>query len=128
MPRRAAPRRRSEPTIALINIVFLMLVFFLVAGRVAAPVSREVELVEADLAEARPPDDALVLRADGTTLWRGAPIAPEGFAAAVGGEGPLRLLPDRAAPAAELVAVAARLRAAAGDRPVRLVTARSLAR
>ncbi|MCX7645795.1 MAG: biopolymer transporter ExbD [Rhodobacteraceae bacterium] len=112
---------------ALINVVFLMLVFFLVAGQVARPVPREVELVEADFDAARAPDDALVLRADGTTLWRGQPTEPEVFAASAPVERPLRLLPDRSVPAATLIAVAARLRVAAQGRAVRLVTARSLA-
>jgi biopolymer transport protein ExbD len=123
------PRRpRPEPTVALINVVFLMLVFFLVAGQVARPVDREVQLVEAALAAARVPDDALVLRADGAVLWRGAPVTPEAFAAAMDDrpEGmALRILPDRDLPARDLVAAAAALRGATG-REVRLVTARSL--
>jgi biopolymer transport protein ExbD len=119
------PRSRAEPTIALINIVFLMLVFFLVAGQIARPLDRTVELVTADLAAARVPEDALVLRADGALLWRGAPTTPEAFAAAHP-EGPLRLLPDRNVPAADLVAVAAALRGLAGQE-VRLVTKRGLA-
>lgn len=118
------PRARGEPTIALINIVFLMLVFFLVAGQVARPVDREVVLVDAAVAAARVPDDVLVLRADGTILWRSAPVKLEDFAAAQP-DGPLRLLPDRNVPARELIALASTLRAAKG-REVRLVTARSL--
>jgi biopolymer transport protein ExbD len=118
------PRSRAEPNIALINIVFLMLIFFLVAGQVARPPDRAVALVDAAVAAARVPDDALVLRADGATLWRGAPVTPEAFAAARP-DGPLRVLPDRNVPARDLIAAAATLRAATG-REVRLVTARGL--
>ncbi len=123
------PRRRAEPTIALINIVFLMLVFFLVAGQVARPLDREVQLVDAALATERAPDDALVLRADGAMLWRGDPVTPEAFAAAQSGgpdATPLRILPDRNLPARELIAVAASLRAASG-RDVRVITTRGRA-
>jgi biopolymer transport protein ExbD len=120
----SGPPSRAEPTLALINVVFLMLIFFLVAGRVARPVDREVALVDAAVAAARMPDDALVLRADGATLWRGRPVTPEAFAA-VQPEGPLRVLPDRNTPARDLIALAGTLRAATG-REVRLVTARSL--
>lgn len=120
------PRRRAEPTIALINVVFLMLVFFLVAGRIARPIEDDLRLVQADLAAARVPDDALVLRADGSLLWQGRPADPESVIAAMPGEGPLRLLPDRDLPARDLIAVAARLRELAGDREVRLVTERGL--
>lgn len=123
---RLAPPRRppAEPTIALINVVFLMLIFFLVAGQVAAPADPEVRLVDAEAGAARAPDDALVVRRDGTTLWRGAPADPAAFAAAQGA-GVLRLMPDRDLSARALVALAATLRAA-GATEVRLVTERSL--
>ncbi|MFN4160346.1 MAG: ExbD/TolR family protein [Gemmobacter sp.] len=124
MRRAKPPRPRPEPTIALINVVFLMLIFFLVAGQVAAPLDREVTLVEADTIAARVPDDVLVLRRDGTTLWRGDPMDPEAFAVQQGTP-VLRLLPDRDVPARDLVAVAGRLRAA-GAQEVRLVTARGV--
>lgn len=121
------PRAKPEPTIALINIVFLMLVFFLIAGQVAQPVDPDVRLVDADLAAARVPDDALVLRADGAVLWRGQTTTPEEFAAArAADEGPLRILPDRNLPARDLIAVAASLRAQTGQ-DVRLITERGLA-
>ncbi|MFD1910802.1 ExbD/TolR family protein [Halodurantibacterium flavum] len=125
----ATPRNRAEPTIALINVVFLMLVFFLVAGQIARPTDRDMRLVEADLASARVPDDALLIRADGTTLWRGEETAPEDFAAAqppgTGDDRVMRLLPDRDLPARDLIAIAGALRAA-GATEVRLITERGL--
>lgn len=123
-------RARHEPTIALINIVFLMLVFFLVAGQIARPADRDVRLVEAGSASARAPDDALVLRADGAMLWRGAPTLLDAFSAAEANgapDAPLRILPDANLSAGDLIAAAAALRAASG-RDIRLVTERSLAR
>ena len=120
------PRRRSEPTITLINVVFLMLVFFLVAGQVAAPVDRDVQLIEAASLATRAPDDALAVRADGTTIWRGEPISPEAFAASRLAEGAevLRLVPARDLPAQDLLRIANALRAS-GASEVRLVTERS---
>ncbi|MDR7123835.1 biopolymer transporter ExbD [Pseudotabrizicola sp. 4114] len=120
------PRRKTEPTITLINVVFLMLVFFLVAGQVAAPVDHDVQLIEAASVATRAPDDALAVRADGTTLWRGEPISPEAFAAARLTEGAevLRLVPARDLPAQDLLRIANALRAA-GAAEVRLVTERS---
>ena len=47
------PKRQKEPTIALINIVFLMLVFFMVAGTLAQPLSRDLELVKTSDLEGR---------------------------------------------------------------------------
>lgn len=122
----APPRRPSEPTITLINVVFLMLIFFLVAGQVAAPVDRDIQLINAAALATRTPDDALAVRSDGTTLWRGESISPETFAAAriADGADVLRLVPARDLPAQDLLRIATALRMA-GASEVRLVTERS---
>jgi biopolymer transport protein ExbD len=115
--------------IALINIVFLMLVFFLVTAAIAPPLDRGVALVEADRLEGRAPPDAAVIRADGTMIYRGAEITSEAYLAArlseTSGEVALRLVPDRALPAARLVAIAGDLRSA-GAQEVWIVTERGL--
>jgi biopolymer transport protein ExbD len=122
-----SPRAKPEPTIALINVVFLMLVFFLIAGQVAQPLDRDVQLVDADSMAARVPDDALVLRADGTLIWNGLATTLADFVAAQPDQtGALRILPDRHLPARDLIAVAAGLRAQTGQ-DVRLVTRQGLA-
>ncbi|MDZ7824038.1 MAG: biopolymer transporter ExbD [Ahrensia sp.] len=71
------PKARSHPenTIALINVVFLMLIFFLIAGTLAPSPDREVELVNVTNAVRTPPPDMLFLRQDGTPTWSGEPIA-----------------------------------------------------
>lgn len=120
--RRRPPAR--EPTIALINIVFLMLVFFLVAGTVAQPVDPGVRLVRTDALDGAAPPDALVLHTDGRMTFRGTPVeTPD--TAFVAEDGTARLLPDRDLPAARLVEVAATLRAAGAER-VLVVTERGL--
>lgn len=122
-------RRRSEPMIALINIVFLMLVFFLVTAAIAPPLDRGVALIEADRLEGRAPPDAAVIRADGTMIYRGAEITSEAYLAArlseTSGEVALRLVPDRALPAARLVAIAGELRRA-GAEDIWIVTERGV--
>lgn len=122
-------RRRSEPMIALINIVFLMLVFFLVAAAIAPPLDRDVALVQADRIEGRAPPDAAVIRADGTMIYRGAQITSEAYLAArlaeETGDVALRLVPDRDLPAARLVAIAAELRRS-GAEEIWIVTERGL--
>ncbi|MBV0912472.1 ExbD/TolR family protein [Anianabacter salinae] len=126
--RRARPRSDREPTIALINIVFLMLIFFLVAGTLAPPLDGALRLVNTAEWDAAPPPDALVLHADGSLAYRGAPIASAAaFAASLPEEDrdTLRIVPDRAAPAQRLVAVGAQLRAAGAGRIV-IVTERAL--
>ena len=122
MARRIAlPREASEPTLPLINIVFLMLIFFLVAAQLARPLDPDLRLVETDDPEVTAPPDALVVLADGTTRFRGAAIEPGAAFAVVQaeGQGPVaRILPDRNAPALRLLEVAEALRAAGAERIV----------
>lgn len=119
--RRPAPRRVREPTIALINVVFLMLVFFMVAGTLAPSQENGLQLVETAKLEGRPPPDALVIGADGRMRYRGVELTsasalldrPDSRALDV-----VRLMPDRALPAADLVRIGAELRAAGVERVV----------
>ena len=110
-------RRRPEPVIGLINVVFLMLVFFLIAGSVAAPVDREIRLVRLEEAGAPPPPDVLVLTAEGALRVGGAETTVEAFLASRP-EAVARLMPDRDAPAARLVEVARELRAGGAERVI----------
>ena len=126
--RRIARRQKPEPTIALINIVFLMLVFFLVAGTLAQPLDTALKLVQTRDLEGREPPDALVLHADGHLSFRGKTL--DGVTAFTTGKTPeqlakIRIVPDRAAPASRLVAVTGELRAA-GAQSVVIVTERAL--
>lgn len=118
-------RKKPEPTITLINVVFLMLIFFLVAGSIAPPLSSEVRLIQVTGAEALIPPDVLAINAAGVTLWRGEVTDPAAFVAALPTEqaGIARLMPDRDLPAERLIAVAQALRQA-GAKEVRLVTER----
>ena len=75
MLRRLNRRRgRADPLIALINVVFLLLVFLMVAGTVAPALSRDVELIDTSDPAARPPPDAPVILADGRMVLDGAEI------------------------------------------------------
>lgn len=115
-------RRRGESTIALINVVFLMLIFFMVAGSLAPPLDSRVELVDTRDLEGRNPPDAPVLSADGTLSYRGQPIE---LAAIVAIDPAVRLVPDRAVAARRLVEVARAL-TEAGATSVHVITARGL--
>jgi biopolymer transport protein ExbD len=128
MARAPFKRRRSETTLALINIVFLMLVFFLVAGRIAPPVPQDLILVQIDDPAPAAPADTLAVTSAGQVFWKGLPARPEDYAAALQPAGPggarvARLMVDRDLPAAELVALSRRLREA-GAQEVRLVAER----
>jgi biopolymer transport protein ExbD len=125
-PTRSHPRR--EPTIALINIVFLMLIFFMVAGSLAPPLERSLSLVETAQLTGDPPPDALVVHPDGRLSFRGETVADvAGFLAALPDEArqSVRLVPDRDLPAQALVGLARDLTSAGAGR-VMIVTERGL--
>ena len=118
-----------EPTIALINIVFLMLIFFMIAGTLAAPLDPDLTLIETAGLEGREPPDTLVIHADGRMTLRGELVAlaarfvnglPEG--ADLQG---VRIVPDRDLPARNLVRIGAELRQAGAER-VLIVSERAL--
>ncbi|UOA27826.1 biopolymer transporter ExbD [Pseudosulfitobacter sp. DSM 107133] len=123
-----APRKTSErePTIALINVVFLMLVFFMVAGTLAAPLDPDLKLVETADLQSEAPADALVIGADGTLTHRGQPVGVAAFMVAVPAVlETARMIPDRAAPAHTVIETARALRAAGVARVV-IVTEKAL--
>lgn len=123
-------RQKPEPTIALINIVFLMLVFFLVAAQVAPPLNRDIKLVAtADLGAQAPPD-ALVVLPDGLMTYRGASITPAQYWTIKQEESPadlkvIRLVPDRDLSAAKLIEIGNEL-SRLGAQKIFLVTERGI--
>ncbi len=128
MRRLAKAKSQREPTIALINIVFLMLVFFMVAGTLAQPIDPALKLVRTQDLEGRAPPDALVIHADARLSYRGADqVDAAAYVAALTEEEReiVRLVPDRAVAAQALVCLTRGLRAAGAGKVV-LVTERGL--
>lgn len=126
--KRKAIKRTREPTIALINVVFLMLVFFMVAGTVAQPLDRDLNLVRTAELEGRAPPDALVVHSDGRLSHRGNALSSAAAFLAGRPDGDrttIRIVPDRDLPATQLVAVAQELRREGAER-VLVVTERGV--
>ena len=120
-PHRPAPPR--EAVVPMINVVFLLLIFFLMSAAVSAPDPVRVRLPEAVPREAQAGTaPALYLDASGT-LFFGALTAEAALRAAARADGPLDLRADGEVPADRLAEVLAGL-AAAGATGVRLITAR----
>lgn len=125
---KSSRRAQSEPTIALINIVFLMLIFFMIAGALAPTLDDDISLIETAQLDGRAPPNTTVLRADGTLFLRGAEVSAEQAveASLTGPNGvDVRLVADRAVPAKTLMSRVAELREAGAD-SVWLVTERGL--
>ena len=124
---RPPPRRtKADPNIAMINVVFLMLIFFMVAGSIAPPLARTIDPVQSASADPVPPPDALVLAADGTLTWRGNAVTVDGFVADLSEDerAKVRLFADRNALADTLVKTARAL-TGAGVREVVLLSERA---
>lgn len=119
-------RNKPEPTIALINVVFLMLVFFLVAGTIAQPLDGDLTLVNtADLDTTSPPD-ALVIGPEGIMIYRGnavTDLAQYFERTDRQPDAPVRIVPDRNLSARKLIAIGTRLQNA-GAASVIIVTQR----
>ena len=121
-------RRRIEPTIALINIVFLMLVFFMVTSTIAPRMDGDLRLVRTSDLEGRAPPDTLVVHPDGRLTYRGKAVASaQAFYAARPEDDRevVRVVPDAALPAVTLVSLARDLRSA-GASSVVIVTERGV--
>lgn len=118
------PRPRSESVLPMINVVFLLLIFFLLAAEIAPPEPFAVDPPTATATD-RPEGAAVLhLAADGRVAFAGtegaSAVAAAAAAAAAGGT-PVRLRADRAADGAVLARTLAGL-ADAGAARVDLVT------
>lgn len=74
-------RRRDPDLTSLINVVFLILIFFIVAGTLRSFSSRDLKLakVEPVMAGSAAPG-RLIIRADGQMAYRGEPISLQDIA------------------------------------------------
>lgn len=132
LAKRTSNRAKPEPTIALINIVFLMLIFFIVAAQIAPPLDGEVELVSTESLDNRQPPDALVVMPDGLMKYRGALVTPAHYVTIKQESAPddikeIRLVPDRELPAAKLIDIGRELRSLGAEK-IMLVTEQGLKR
>lgn len=108
----------------MINVVFLMLIFFLIAGTVAAPLDPDLKLVEVSGLDGREPPDALVLRQDGTLVFRRAATDVAQYMSTQESDA-VRIVPDRNVSGQRLVDVSTSLRRL-GATSVIIVTERAL--
>lgn len=113
---RPARRRDRENVVPLINVVFLLLVFFLLTGTLRGPESAALDLPRAALgspARGQPP--VLAIQRSGHLLWSGEPIEPDALAARAAGLSLVRVRADARTRADALLPTLAALRAAGVD-------------
>jgi len=118
------PRRaRGESIVPMINVVFLLLIFFLMTAQITPPAPFEVRPPKAARGAAQEPGMVLYVAADGALAY-GAARGDAVFAALVARarDRPLILRVDAALPGADLAALLPRL-AAVGQARVTLTVA-----
>ena len=128
---RQKKRAPQESTITLINVVFLMLIFFLIAGSLTPPLDKDVTLISTSESDRSEPPDALFVTSDGVMRSRGAETDAAGYVAHVRQEQALlegdpiavKLAADRELPATRLIEIVGDLKTAGADR-VTVVTKR----
>ncbi len=114
------PRRAAENIVPMINVVFLLLIFFLMSAQIAPPDPIDVTVPDST-SEAAPLDPAaLYVGADGTLAYGGV-TGDAALAALADHDGVLSLRADASLPAAKLAALLPRL-AEAGVAGVELIT------
>lgn len=118
-------RSRGESIVPMINVVFLLLIFFLITARIAPPEPFPVDLPAAAADSPAEGGGALWLAADGRIAFEGlageVAVAAAASAAREAGE-PLLVRADRASDGATLARLLAAL-GEAGAAEVRIVTA-----
>ncbi|MEH6743262.1 ExbD/TolR family protein [Hyphomonas sp.] len=107
--RQKAPR---DPVISLINIVFLILIFFMVAGSLSSPPDPSIRFVQTEDLDCCVAPDAVAIDSSGQLRRGGIPIDMKYIIQSRNTDAtPLRLLPDRHLPAAQLLELVKELRA-----------------
>lgn len=116
----APPRRRpAENIVPMINVVFLLLIFFLMTARIAPPDPFAVTVPASDAGDPAPGPAVLHVAADGALAFGAA--RGEAVFAALDPAAPLSMRADTALPAADLARLLTRL-VAAGLSEVALLT------
>ncbi|RYG90752.1 biopolymer transporter ExbD [Loktanella sp. IMCC34160] len=114
-------RPRAESIVPMINVVFLLQIFFLMTAQIAPPDPVDVTPPEASAEAAVRQPGILFIGPDGTPYFNGA-IGDAALAALEGrDDAPLPIRADAALPAADLAALLPRL-AAAGVSQIDLLT------
>jgi len=127
---RPLPPRQREGTIALINVVFLMLIFFLIAGTLAPPMEAEIRLIETVMAEQTELPHALFVTSEGELREGGRTVDPASYVASLNAQGgeaegiEVKLAADRELPAVRLIDIVRALRESGADK-VSIITERS---
>jgi biopolymer transport protein ExbD len=103
------PRRRPDFSLAIVNIVLLLVFFFIITGSLVQQGETSVDLAEtSDLPLERLPRPLVLIDQAGGMALDGVPITAEGLGDALAGAEALYLLADANLPADRLLALTTR--------------------
>lgn len=118
--KRTIRRGKMEPVISLINIVFLILIFFMVTGTLSQQRDSGLTFIQTKGLECCAEPDGLALSREGVLTHGGKTFAsPSAYLQAHNNTAEtVKLLPDQALPAHQLLAIIRDLQAAGANRIV----------
>jgi len=102
-----------DPVISLINIVFLILIFFMIAGTLSRPMLGDIRFVETSGLECCVDQDGLVISKRGELTANGQSVASiHDYLFQMDSPEVVRIIPDRDLPAQELLLLVSSLKEA----------------
>lgn len=115
--KRLRKRAKGDPVVSLINIVFLILIFFMIAGTLAKPMRGDIQFVETHGLECCSDQDGLFVSQDGQITYRGEVITSvsQFLAERSDDKTSIRIIPDRDLPAIELLTIIGELKEAGAE-------------
>ncbi len=128
VPAETSRESGDQNIVPMINIIFLLLIFFLLSGTLSQRPPFELDPVSTTLQPpSEAPNDGLFVSARGDLFYRGQVVSVTTLAqTAAASDGPLEVVVDRRLPGGTLFPILEAL-AKAGHDKIRLVTERSVA-
>ena len=106
--KRQTQRRQADPVISLINVVFLILIFFMVAGTLTSTSTKGLSFVQTENLECCIAPDALTISSIGEMTYQGKGVATVQSFIDMQTDldaGTVSILPDRELPAVDLLVI-----------------------
>lgn len=118
--KRIKRRGKMEAVISLINIVFLILIFFMVTGTLSQKQKKEVQFIQTSGLDCCVEPDALVISRKGELSYKGAPLSsPEEYLEQLDNKGMVvSLLPEQDLPAHQLLAIVKRFQSSGAEQVI----------
>ena len=109
----AIRKRVKDPMLTLINIIFLILIFFMIAGSLSQAPHKDLTFVQSDAADCCTQPDGVIILKDGSLFYGQKPVASLTAMNIIlqdDEKTSLKLIPDKDLPAYQLLDIIQQLR------------------